>query len=350
MDHAQLLDTLGSFPAKGMIRQWLTAGVIEQGRLAPTWQGSPQGGVISPLLMNVALHGLEEAAGLRYRSHGVNAGKAVEGTPILVRYADDMLACCYSKEQAEQVKARLASWLAHRGLAFNEDKTRIVGLEDGFDFLGFNLRRYRRGHGRGKLLIKPSQEAVRRVRERLAAELRTLRGSNAGAVIARLNPVIRGWAAYYRGVVSSKTFSSLDHHLWWLTYRWACHSHPNKPKKWIVRRYFGRFNKFRNDRWVFGARDPVSERGDVAHLVKFSWTPIVRHQLVAGRASPDDPDLADYWATRKRKVPSPLDGYNLRLLTLQDGRCPLCDEHLLNGQAQRRGVSGCGPSVSRFRR
>lgn len=330
IDHARLLDMLGSFPGRGMIRQWLTAGVIEKGRLAPTWQGSPQGGVISPLLMNVALHGLEEAAGVQYRSAGANAGKAVEGTPILVRYADDLVVCCYSKEQAEQVKTRLATWLAPRGLTFNEEKTRIVGLEDGFDFLGFNVRRYRCGHGRGKLLIKPSQDAVRRVRERLAEELRILRGSNAGAVIARLNPIIRGWAAYYRGVVSSKTFSSLDHHLWWLTYRWACHSHPNKSRKWIVRRYFGRFNKFRNDRWVFGARDVVNDRGDVAHLLKFSWTPIVRHQLVASRASPDDPDLAGYWAARKRKVSPPLDGYNLRLLTMQDGRCSLCGEHLLN--------------------
>jgi RNA-directed DNA polymerase len=288
------------------------------------------GGVISPLLMNVALHGLEEAVGVRYRLAGVHAGKAIEGTPILVRYADDMVACCYSQQQAEQVKARLAQWLTPRGLVFNEDKTRIVHLEDGFDFLGFNLRRYRRGHERGKLLIKPSPDAVRRIRRRLADEIRRMRGSNAMALIARLNPIIRGWAAYYRGVVSSRIFTALDHHVWWLTYRWARHSHPKKSKKWIVRRYFGRFNKFRNDRWVFGARDhPINDRGDVAFLVKFSWTSIVRHQLVTGRASPDDPDLAAYWAARRRKVPPPLDDYNLRLLAKQDGRCPVCGDHLL---------------------
>ena len=118
--------------------------------------------------------------------------------------------------------------------------------------------------------------------------------------------------------------------MWWLTYRWARHSHPNKSKKWTARRYFGRFNKFRNDRWVFGARDHVvNDRGDVAYLVKFSWTAIVRHQLVTGRASPDDPDLVDYWAARRRKVKPPLDGYNLRLLARQDGRCPLCRDPLL---------------------
>lgn len=220
-----------------------------------------------------------------------------------LRAADDMVVCCYSQQQAEQVKAKLADRLAPRGPVFNEDKTRIVDLDEGFDFLGFNLRRYRYRHQPAKLLIKPSPKAVRRIRNRLVDELRSLRGSNAMAVIARLNPIIRGWAAYYRGVVSSRVFSALDDHLWWLTYRWACHSHPNKPKKWIARRYFGRFNKFRNDRWVFGARDQVvNDRGDVAILIKFSWTNIVRHQLVAGRASPDDPNLIGYWTARRRKV------------------------------------------------
>jgi hypothetical protein len=118
------------------------------------------------------------------------------------------------------------------------------------DFLGFNVRRYR-----AKLLIKPSPAAVRRLRNRLGAEMRTLRGSNATAVIATLNPIIRGWAAYYRGVVSSRIFSALDTYLWRLTYKWAKISHRNKSKKWVTARYFGKFNKFRNDHWVFGDRD-----------------------------------------------------------------------------------------------
>ena len=120
-----------------------------------------------------------------------------------------MTVLCHSQEHAEHVKARLAEWLAPRGLAFNEDKTRIVRLEDGFDFLGFNIRRYNR-----KLLIKPSSAAVKRLRERLAAQTRALRGANAAAVIMKLSPVIRGWAAYYRTVVSSEIFSSLDSYLW----------------------------------------------------------------------------------------------------------------------------------------
>ena len=189
IDHDHLLAALGSFPARDMIRDWLKAGVFEAGKgFAPTGEGTPQGGVISPCLLNVALHGLEEAAGVRYRTSGIRAGDPLPGSPVAVRYADDVVVLCHSQEQAAQVKARLTEWLAPRGLAFNEDKTKIVRLDEGFDFLGFNVRRY----PNRKLLIKPSTAAVRRVRERLASEMRALRGGNAMAVIARLNPVIRG--------------------------------------------------------------------------------------------------------------------------------------------------------------
>jgi RNA-directed DNA polymerase len=243
IDHDHLLARLGSFPARDMIRAWLKAGVIERGKgFAPTEEGTPQGGVISPLLMNVALHSLEEAAGVRYRRTGATAGATIPGAPVLVRYADDFAVCCQSQRQAERVKAQLAEWLEPRGLTLNEDKTRIVHLSEGFDFLGFNLRRYGT-----KLLIKPSKPAIRRIRKRLAVEMRALRGSNAAAVLAKLNPIIRGWVAYYRGVVSSKIFSSLDAYVWKLTYKWAKRGHPNKPKKWTVSRYYGKFNKFRND-------------------------------------------------------------------------------------------------------
>jgi RNA-directed DNA polymerase len=225
----------------------------------------------------------------------------------------------------------MAAWLKPRGLMFNEDKTQIVHLDDGVDFLGFNLRRFRKGRP-AKLLIRPSPDAVKRIRRKLGDEIHRLRGSNAGAVIARLNPVIRGWAAYYRGGVSSKVFTALDHHAWQVTYRWARHRHPIKPKKWTVIRCFGRFHKFRNDRWVFGVPDhPLGDQGDtIAYMVKFAWTPIVRHTMVMGWASPDDPDLRDYWARRRRKITPPLDSYNTSLLAKRDGRCPLRGEHLLS--------------------
>jgi RNA-directed DNA polymerase len=247
-----------------------------------------------------------------------------ESRAVRFRPATHLAVCCQSQQQAEQIKARLAEWLQPRGLALNEDKTRIVHLSDGFDFLGFNIRRYK-----AKLLIKPSTAAIRRLRKRLATEMRRLRGSNAGAVLARLNPMIWGWAAYYRGAVSSRVFSSLDTYMWRLTYKWAKHSHPNKSKTWAVSRYFGKFNKFRNDRWVFGDRSLVNGRGDIARLIKFSWTSIVRHQTVNGTASPDDPALTTYWAARRRRIKPPLDSYTLRLLERQGGRCPLCRDPVL---------------------
>jgi len=307
--HDHILNQLGSFPARGMIKQWLRAGVVENGRLQRTEEGTPQGGVVSPVLLNIALDGMERAAGVRY----VSTGSIRVDSPALIRYADDLVALCHTRQDALQVKARLAAWLAPRGLAFNEANTRVVCLSEGFDFLGFNVRRYR-----DKPLIRPSTAAVRRIRELLRTELRSLQGHNAGAVIRRLNPIIRAWAAYYRTQVSSTTFKALDHYLWKLTYRWALLSHRNKSRPWVFARYFGKFNRSRQDRWVFG------DRQSGAYLHRFAWTGIVRHQIVRYRASPDDPELTDYWAWRQRKASLPINHTRLRLLEAQDGRCTIC--------------------------
>src|SRR5665647_663127 len=320
IDHDHLLSLLGTFPARGLIAEWLKAGVVEKGRFAPTEEGTPQGGVVSPLLLNIALHGMESAAGVRYQNTGIHAGETVRASPVLIRYADDLVALCHTRDEAEQVKARLAGWLAPRGLTFNEDKTHIVTLDEGFDFLGFTVRRQS-----GKLLIKPSKAALRRIRERLRTEMRALRGANAATVLFRLNPIIRGWSAYYRTAVSSEAFNSLDAQLWRLTYKWAKYGHPNKSKHWIVSRYFCAFNRSRRDRWVFGDRDSG------AYRTKFAWTSIVRHRMVKGGSSPDDPRLAQYSADRRRKgVPPPMDQLSVRLLKMQAGRCPFCGDCLLH--------------------
>jgi len=319
ISHGRLLEHLGSFPAREMVARWLRAGVMEKGRFTTTEEGTPQGGVISPALLNIALHGMEQAAGVRYRKLDSNAAHTEAAAPVLIRYADDLVALCHTRERAEQLKARLAEWLAPRGLTFNEDKTRIVSLDEGFDFLGFNVRRYR-----GKLLIKPSTAALRRIRTRLAAEVKALRGANADAVISTLNPIIRGWSAYYRTAVSSRAFAQLDNYMWKLTYKWAKHSHPNKPRNWVADRYYGAFNTSRHDRWVFGARESGF------YLRKFAWTKIVRHRMVPGTASTDDPDLATFWAGRRRRQKTPLDRAGLRLLHAQHGRCPICEDLLLH--------------------
>jgi RNA-directed DNA polymerase len=328
VDHQHILHQLGTFPARDAVAGWLKAGVIDKDGFAPTEEGTPQGGVISPLIFNIALHGMEEAAGTAYRWNPYRESEAtVSGTPVLVRYADDFVALCGSREQAEQVKIRLTSWLASRGLAFNEDKTRVVHLDEGFDFLGFNVRRYGT-----KLLIKPSTGAVKRMRKRLSAEMLALRGANALAVIRKINPIVRGWAAYYRGVVSTETFQTLDHHLWRLTYKWALYRHNRRSKHRIVNRYYDQFHPTRRDKWVFGDR----ETG--AYLTRFGWTKIVRHDLVKGRASPDDPALTGYWGLRRRRNTSepPIGGPRLRLLKRQQGRCPVCGGLLLHADNQPR--------------
>jgi len=215
-----------------------------------------------------------------------------------------------------------------QGLSFNEDKTKVVQVEEGFSFLGCSIRRYVDRQG-GKLLIKPSQEAVERFRKRLAAEVHSLRGANAAAVVARLNPVIRGWTAYYRNVVSSRIFSGLDEDLWHLTWRWGRHSHPNKSGHWVAARYYDTFNRTRKDRWVFG--DPDTG----AYLAKCSWTKIVRHTLVRAGASRDDPTLAGYWTDRRRSCKPPLlDTTILKLLKDQDDRCPACGQALIDAEQE----------------
>src|SRR3954468_21472583 len=156
-----------------------------------------------------------------------------------------------------------------RGLPFNEDKTRIVPLSEGFDFLGFTVRRYG-----VKLLTKPSKAAIKRFRKKIATEMRALRGTNAETVIARMSPITRGWAAYYRSVVSGRVFTQLDTYMWQLQYKWATWTHPNKPKGWTVKQYFGAYHATRQDKWVFG------DRKSGAYLPKLAWTKIVRHQAV----------------------------------------------------------------------
>ena len=321
IDHDRLLDHLGTFPARDMVAGWLRAGVLDRGRFAPTEQGTPQGGVISPMLLNIALHGMEQAAGVRYLRCDPHGVETKADAPVLVRYADDFVVICHTQAQAEQAWHRLEQWLAPRGLSFNGDKTQIVHVEQGFDFLGFNVRRYR-----GKLLIKPSTAAVKRIRQRLATEVRSLQGTNAATVIRRLNPIIRGWAAYYRSGVSKEVFSAVDHHMWGHLYRWALRTHPNKSRHWVVARYFGAFNPARNDRWIFGDRD--SGR----YLRQFTWTKIVRHTLVMGTASPDDPALDRYWAQRRRKTHSRLGGRTASLLIRQRGRCTACGALLLHAE------------------
>ena len=241
--------------------------------------------MISPLLLNIALQGMEEAAGVAYDYRG----GVKPGCPTVITYADDFVALCHSREQAEAVHARISVWLKERGLSLNKEKTRIGRIGDGFDFLSFNIRRYHGDNGT-KTLTRPSRNALTKIRRRNALELRALRGATPTEVIIKMNPIIRGQAHYYRLGASKKAYQSLDNHLWQHLYKWARRRHPRKSRTWVTTRYFGTYHPTRHNQWVYG------DRQTAAYLHQYAWTTIVRHTPVAGRNSPDDPALTEYWA------------------------------------------------------
>jgi RNA-directed DNA polymerase len=335
--HEALLQAIDGFPARELIRQWLKAGYMEQGLLHNTESGTPQGGVISPLLANIALHGMEAAVGVKYISRGDNVGKR-----CLVRYADDFVVFCETEDDARKARSQIGAGLAGRGLKLSEAKTRVVHLSEGFDFLGFNVRQYPSPTSKSgwKLLIKPSRKSVQQLKIRLIREWRAMRGQNITAVLTRLSPVIRGWSNYHRVVVSKRLFARIDNWMFNKEVQWVRDSHPNKPWYWLKSRYWGQLNPRRQDNWVFG------DTAGHGHLPKLAWTPIVRHIIVKGRASPDDPALAEYWARRNARRHDELTYRQRTLAKRQRGLCPRCgetvhnDEHLFVHYKQPRRLGG----------
>jgi RNA-directed DNA polymerase len=329
INHAFLLKALGEVPGRALIKQWLQAGYVEYGRFHETPEGTPQGGVISPLLLNIALHGMEKAIGVRRDKRG-----EIVSPRAVVRYADDFVVFCESELDARRVQEiLLPPWLAERGLVLSEDKTRIVHLTQGFDFLGFTVRHYRApvtsksGH---KLLITPSKTKVAEKRRELRDIWLQLRGHAVKLVLLKLNPIIRGWARYYRTVVSSKVFTKMDHWMFQRQRRYAKHAHPNKPWKWLIDRYWGRLKPKSTDCWVFGNKQTRH------FLLKFSWTRIVRHALVRGTASPDDPSLREYWWARRGLAARNMTPSDRRLGLAQGWVCPVCRMPLMNGEELHR--------------
>ena len=324
ISHEYLLKAIGPVPGRELLKQWLKAGYVEQEVFHATERGTPQGGVVSPLLANIALHGMEEAIGVKYDSRGQLVGKRA-----VVRYADDFVCFCETKEDAEQVQGILTDWLNERGLTLSQEKTRIVHLTEGFEFLGFNIRHYpapltsRTGW---KLLIKPSKESVQEVQKKLKVLWAKVQGTNVQAVLTKVNPVIRGWANYFRTAVAKEIFSNLDRWMFYKTDRYTRRMHPKKPKDWRHRKYWGRLNLDRLDPWVFG------DKHTGAYLLKFSWFPIERHTLVKGTSSPDDPRLKDYWIKRQAAKAKDLTLSQQKLAQRQKGRCRVCGESLFNDE------------------
>ena len=311
--HDHILAMLGTFPARGMVAQWLKAGVVEQGRLHRTEEGTPQGGVVSPVLLNVALHGMEEAAGVRYHRR---QSRSDQGGLPGCDPATPMISSCTATPGRRRSRSRPSSPSGWRPGVWRSTRTRRASSPstEGFDFLGFNVRRYR-----GKPLIKPSKAAVRRIRKRLRTELRSLRGSNAQAVIRKLNPIIRGWAAYYRTQVSSEVVQRAG------SLPVAAHMEVGQLQPPEQAEALGR-----SPGTTASSTSPGRTAGCSATAIaaptchKFAWTRILRHRIVRHGASPDDPALADYWAWRRRKAPLPINKTTQELTDSQDGRCAIC--------------------------
>jgi RNA-directed DNA polymerase len=292
------------------------AGFVLKRELNPTEQGTPQGGVISPLLANIGLQGLETYIKTTNSKLGV------------VRYADDFIVTARDKESLEAARILIQAWMSQRGLELSSEKTVITSMEDGFDFLGFNSRHYN-----GKLLIKPSKKKVLAFCKRLGQEIKNLNGVEQEVLTRKLNPILRGFANYYKGVVSKETFSYISHRVWQYLWRWAKRRHPNKNKKWIRKRYF---KTIKGNRWTFACTTSDRQGKDKeVILYQIASTPIERHIKVKGDASPDDPSLKEYWYKRHRKLGKTRFDKGSKLYKIaenQDWKCSKCGEPLFNGE------------------
>ena len=296
LSHQHIVDKLGNFPLKKVIKKWLEAGYLENDVFYRTRTGTPQGGQLSPLLANIALHGMEKALGITYRYRTrIKNDEIYEFTESMgdyrvVRYADDFLVFAQSKDEIMEAFELLKPYLDERGLILSEDKTHITHISEGFDFLGFNCRRYNDGVSR----TKPSKDSIRRFVEKIKDIFKSCHGHNINTLIKRLNPVIRGTANYWRPVVSKEIFSKLDHYLWNKSFRFLRRLHPNKGKRWIKDRYFPfYFDGKHYGNWVL--TDPKTDD----NLVKINWTPIRRYIMIKHDYSPYDHDKKDYFANRK---------------------------------------------------
>jgi RNA-directed DNA polymerase len=298
---------------KAILRKWLKAGFIESCTLWPTEAGTPQGGIISPTLANIALDGLEPELHKRFR---------LSDKVFLVRYADDFIITGHSRDFLEnEVKPLVACFLKTRGLELSPEKTGITHIDQGFDFLGWNVRKYN-----GKLLIKPSKQSVRAFLTKVRAQVRSDAAAPQAALIGRLNPLIRGWANYHRCAVASRTFAVAQTWIWQSLWHWARRRHPNKGRRWIAQRYW----KLGKPKWVFATQERQRDgTRKWVTLQNLAAVTIRRHAKVKADANPFDPKWESYFEEREQRLMDNLLGSRLRTLWLrQFGRCLMCRQRV----------------------
>src|SRR5215469_1025370 len=305
---------------KAILKKWLQAGYVDKHVLFPTKAGTPQGGICSPVLANLTLDGLERMLTEHFPKLKTAKGSLVN----VVRFADDCIVTGRSKELLEQaVKPLIEQFMKERGLTLSQEKTHITHIEDGFDFLGQNVRKYKSGK-RQKLLIKPSAKNVKAFLEKVREVVKANKALPAGKLIVKLNPIIRGWARYHQHVVSKKTFNAVDDAIYHLLRRWAKRRHPKKSKTWIEKKYFTTVG---GNHWVFygevdGKSKYLSDAPNIA---------IQRHTKVRGEANPYDPAWETYYEKRLDvHMGANLKGkqWLLHLWKEQNGLCPVCNQKI----------------------
>ena len=307
---------------KAILHKWLKSGFVEGGNWFPTIAGTPQGGIASPTLANMTLDGMEALLEKRFGAKSSRKGK--QNKINFIRYADDFVITGATEAILVEAKTLIEEFLKERGLSLSDEKTKIVHIEEGFDFLGWNVRKYD-----GKLLIKPAKKNVQTFLRKIRKIIRDNKTAKQEAVIRLLNPVIRGWANYHQNQVAKETFNNVDSAIWKQLWQWSCRRHPKKSKKWIKDKYF-MSEGLRN--WVFGST-VKTEDGSVKKvaLVKASDTPIRRHTKIKGAANPFDPAWEEYFENRfgLQMKDNPRGKNQLLILWyMQEGLFPNCHEKI----------------------
>lgn len=307
---------------KVILKKWLKAGYMDKNILHPTEDGTPQGGIISPVLANLALDGLEAKLKTRFPLRSTKSRQAQQVN--MVRYADDFIVTGRTKELLEQeVKPLIEEHLKERGLALSQEKTKITHIEEGFDFLGQNVRKYTDG----RLIIKPSKKNISMFLTNIRDILNTNKQTTAGNLIVQLNPVIRGWANYHRHVVSKVVCNTVDATIFKSLWQWATRRHPQKSATWVAKKYFTTQG---TDNWVFNG-ETTGQKAKKVRLLKAVSVPVKRHAKVKGEANPYAPEWETYFEHRLDvQMEANLKGYKklLHLWVEQQGLCPVCNQKI----------------------
>ena len=305
ISHDFILKQIKGFPFYNVVKRFLEAGYVDNNIFNPTNKGTPQGGLLSPLLANIALHGMEEYLNITYsKSTKTARGKTyvtfeTHGKYRMVRYADDFVIFAQNKKDIMEINEILKPYLEERGLSLALDKTKITHIHDGFDFLGLEFKRHRTKDGY-KSLIKPSKDSIRKFKKEIDRRFKIMNGNNVDSLIDFINPMIRGTANYWRPFISSKIFNKMDNYIWKKTYKFLRRLHPHKGWNWIKKRYFPLYDDgYHRDKWV------LTGPHEGNHIAKMSWVKIKRHVMIKYNYSPYDSSKSEYFTLRENNYKQP---------------------------------------------